>query len=97
MGYMPEADARKRDGAQLLLRFTEGSDLRETLKRKAALNGRTLTAEIIFRLEQSLVREETNDSLPTANSELAELKSRVDELSETFRHHINWHIESDKL
>ncbi|WP_210165076.1 hypothetical protein [Pseudorhizobium marinum] len=51
-------EKRKREGAQLLLRFSEGSGLREVLKREAALNGRTLTAEIIFRLENSVAQQE---------------------------------------
>ncbi len=45
---------KKREGHQLLLRFAEGSDLRDRLQQAAAANNRTLTQEILFRLEGSL-------------------------------------------
>jgi Arc-like DNA binding domain len=51
------SDKKKREGDQLLLRFNEGSNMRESLKRIAALNGRTLTAEILYRLERSLEQD----------------------------------------
>lgn len=44
----------KREGKQLLLRFPERSDLRERLSVAADQNNRSLSAEIIFRLEVSL-------------------------------------------
>lgn len=44
----------KREGKQLLLRFPERSDLRERLSAVADQNNRSLSAEIIFRLEASL-------------------------------------------
>lgn len=47
----------KRGGAQLLLRFPESSDLRERLNMLAVGNNRSLTAEIVHRLEASLTAE----------------------------------------
>ena len=47
------SETRKREGPQLLLRFAEGSDLRDRLNAIAAANNRSLTAEILHRLEQS--------------------------------------------
>ncbi|CDZ53363.1 Arc family DNA-binding protein [Neorhizobium galegae] len=47
-------DTRKREGQQLLLRFPEGSDLRERLEECAKANSRSLTGEIIQRLEASM-------------------------------------------
>ena len=47
-------EARKREGQQLLLRFADGSDLKDRLQEVAKLNNRTLTQEILFRLESSL-------------------------------------------
>lgn len=44
----------KREGKQLLLRFPERSDLRERLSAVADQNNRSLSAEIIFRLDVSL-------------------------------------------
>lgn len=41
-------------GKQLLLRFAEGSDLRERLDEVARANGRSTTAEVLLRLEASL-------------------------------------------
>jgi hypothetical protein len=46
--------ATKRDGPQLLLRFPPGSDLRDRLAEIAERNQRSLSAEIIFRLDMSL-------------------------------------------
>lgn len=43
----------KREGKQLLLRFPEKSDLRDWLSDAAERNNRSLSAEIIFRLEAS--------------------------------------------
>lgn len=47
-------DERRREGAQLLLRFPERSDLKDRLEEHARQNKRSLTAEIIHRLEASL-------------------------------------------
>lgn len=47
-------DKRKREGQQLLLRFPDGSDLRDRLEERAKANSRSLTGEIIQRLESSL-------------------------------------------
>lgn len=51
------AEPRKREGQQLLLRFAEGSDLRDRLDEIARANNRSLTAEILHRLEASLSDE----------------------------------------
>lgn len=47
-------ETRKREGQQLLLRFPDGSDLRDRLDECARANSRSLTGEIIHRLEASL-------------------------------------------
>lgn len=49
-------DGRKM-GGQLLLRFPETSDLRQCLQELADKNNRTLTSEIIHRLELSIDRD----------------------------------------
>ena len=41
-------------GHQMQIRFPEGSDLRERLMERARANNRSLTAEIMWRLEVSL-------------------------------------------
>ncbi|MBL9062591.1 hypothetical protein [Tabrizicola sp.] len=48
---------RKQAGEQLLVRFAEGSDLRSRLEAAAKANNRTVTKEVIHRLEASLVEE----------------------------------------
>ncbi len=45
---------RKQAGHQMQIRFPEGSDLRERLMERAKANNRSLTAEIMWRLEISL-------------------------------------------
>lgn len=65
------ADERGRDGKRLLLRFPEGSDLKERLEEVASGNARSLTAEILFRLEQSLKAGTTPDPEGDARSKLA--------------------------
>jgi len=50
-------------GKQLLLRFAEGSDLRERLDQIAKANGRSTTAEVLLRLEASLQAEERSGGL----------------------------------
>ncbi|WP_276118377.1 Arc family DNA-binding protein [Pararhizobium qamdonense] len=89
-----EDEKRKREGAQLLLRFNEGSDMRETLKRIAALNGRTLTAEILYRLEQSL---EGDDKLVNVSrgAKFDDFEQRLTALEGTMTAHLNWHIQHD--
>lgn len=47
-------DRRERKGPQLLLRFEDGSDLRDRLNAVAKANGQTLSAEIVRRLEWTL-------------------------------------------
>lgn len=58
-------EPRKREGPQLLLRFPEGSNLRDRLDGAARENKRSLTAEIIHRLERSL---ENAEPLPPGGS-----------------------------
>ena len=58
------AERRKpQTGKQLLLRFAEGSDLRDRLDQIAKANGRSTTAEVLLRLEASLQAEEKTSSL----------------------------------
>ena len=45
---------RKQAGHQMQISFPEGSDLRERLMDRAKANNRSLTAEIMWRLEVSL-------------------------------------------
>ena len=59
-------EPRKREGPQLLLRFPEGSNLRDRLDDLARENKRSLTAEIIHRLERSL---ENAQPLPSESNE----------------------------
>jgi len=47
-------ERRKQAGHQMQIRFPEGSDLRERLMECARVNNRSLTAEIMWRLEVSL-------------------------------------------
>jgi hypothetical protein len=47
-------ETKKREGQQLLLRFPDGSDLRERLEECAKASSRSLTGEIVHRLEMSL-------------------------------------------
>ena len=54
--------ARKRDGRQFLLRFAEESDLRDRLHQVAKANNRTLTQEILYRLEASLADSSMSDA-----------------------------------
>jgi hypothetical protein len=51
---------RKQAGEQLLVRFAEGSDLRARLEAAAKANNRTVTKEVIHRLEASLSKEGTS-------------------------------------
>lgn len=57
-------EARKREGQQLLLRFADRSDLKDRLQEVAKLNNRTLTQEILFRLESSL-EDDVGDAATT--------------------------------
>jgi hypothetical protein len=57
-------ERRKQTGQQLLLRFPEGSDLRDRLDEIARLNNRSLTAEIIHRLDASLSSKKNNGLPP---------------------------------
>ena len=51
---MVNEERRKQAGHQMQIRFPEGSDLRERLMEFARANNRSLTAEIMWRLEVSL-------------------------------------------
>ena len=59
----------KKSGNQLLLRFPEAGNLRERLSQIAERNNRSLTAEIINRLESSLDAGSSNPALAPSNSE----------------------------
>ncbi|WP_031248034.1 hypothetical protein [Mesorhizobium sp. LNHC229A00] len=48
-------ERRKQAGHQMQIRFAEGSDLRERLMDLARVNNRSLTAEIMYRLEISML------------------------------------------
>lgn len=69
---------KKREGHQLLLRFAEGSDLRDRLQQAAAASNRTLTQEILYRLEASL-QADTVDSAPqrTGGMSFAQTAKRI--------------------
>jgi tetrahydromethanopterin S-methyltransferase subunit G len=51
---MTSEHRKPQTGKQLLLRFAEGSDLRDRLDQIARANGRSTTAEVLLRLEASL-------------------------------------------
>lgn len=72
---------RKREGQQLLLRFPEGSELRDRLKGIADANNRTLTAEIIHRLEASLEADVPDftkpDRLEVLEKDVAAIKRKL--------------------
>jgi len=54
---------KKTERSQLHLRFRENSDLLKRLENAAALSGRgSVTAEVIYRLEQSLNRDDSEKS-----------------------------------
>ena len=83
---------RKRLGDQLLIRFDEGSDLRERLDKAAKVNTRSLSAEIIHRLEESLRMEDDTWLEKAKNSPIARLRkdmmvmeARLDEQLELLR------------
>lgn len=72
-------------GKQLLLRFAEGSDLRDRLDKIAKENGRSTTAEVLLRLEASLQVEQKTGGLSfmqtvKAASDHPDLEARVSEL-----------------
>ena len=69
---------KKREGQQLLIRFPVGSDLRTRLEEVAKASGRTTTAEVIHRLEQSLEGEKGLEAdVETLRAEVRMLSSRV--------------------
>lgn len=72
-------EPRKREGHQLLIRFPEGSDIRERLDVLAKANSRSLSAEIIHRLDMSL-RVEV--SAGAASPDAPVLFKRVDTLEQ---------------
>ncbi|KQN87815.1 hypothetical protein ASF03_02190 [Rhizobium sp. Leaf68] len=77
-------ETRKREGQQLLLRFTDGSDLRDRLDECARANNRSLTGEILFRLEASLQTGIVTpvDENPVKTSDFARLEEKVKRLEE---------------
>lgn len=76
-------ETRKREGQQLLLRFPEGSDLRDRLDECARTNNRSLTGEIIHRLEMSMSTAATSlpadrsDDAPVGHAEFVRLVEKV--------------------
>lgn len=76
-------ERRKQTGQQLLLRFPEGSDLRDRLEAIARVNNRSTTAEALLRLEKSLkdddgVPDFTRDyRLETLESDMAAIKKKL--------------------
>lgn len=71
------ADSRKRIGDQLLIRFDEGSDLRDRLDKVARANSRSLSAEIIHRLEESLRQEDETWLEKAKNSPIGRLRREM--------------------
>lgn len=63
------------------LRFPDG--MRELIKQKADDAGRSMNAEIIYRLEQSFLGTFSNEELPTADQARALAAKSRDELKET--------------
>lgn len=80
-------ETRKREGQQLLLRFTEGSDLREKLEECAKANNRSLTGEILHRLEHSIigqaVKEVVSEDDFVKYKEFIRLREQVRAIQET--------------
>jgi len=82
-------------GKQLLLRFAEGSDLRDRLDQIAKTNGRSTTAEVLLRLEASLQAEEKTGGLSFVQTVKAaaakaasgdpDLEARVSELEKAVK------------
>jgi replication-associated recombination protein RarA len=70
---------REREGDQLLVRFERGSDLRKRLKKAADDNNRTMTKEVIYRLENSF-----EEKVPEATA--AELRSELNLLNDQVRY-----------
>ena len=96
MGHLMTAERRKpQTGKQLLLRFAEGSDLRDRLDRIAKANGRSTTAEVLLRLEASLQAEEETGGLSFVQTVKAaaakaasgdpDLEARVSELEKVVK------------
>lgn len=81
-------DSRKREGQQLLLRFPDGSDLRKRLELCADANNRSLTGEIIHRLEMSMsaaaatLPADRSDDAPVGYAEFVRLAEKVRWLEE---------------
>jgi len=71
------ASSRKRIGDQLLIRFDGGSDLRDRLEKVAKANSRSLSAEIIHRLEESLLQEDETWLEKAKNSPIGRLRREM--------------------
>jgi len=65
---MPAERRKPQTGKQLLIRFAEGSDLRDRLEQVAKANGRSTTAEVLLRLEASLPKETGSEGLAFART-----------------------------
>src|SRR4051812_36331276 len=83
-------ESRKREGQQLLLRFPEGSNIRDRLDELARENNRSLTAEIIHRLTASIEDSSDARSVVAARRLLSgtdqlELEQRLSKLESAFQ------------
>lgn len=74
-------DRKPQTGQQLLLRFPEGSDMRDRLNEIAKGNGRSLSAEIVHRLEWTL--DEANGYGGAAPAVEERIASLAEDLSHT--------------
>jgi len=77
-------ERRKQTGQQLLLRFEEGSDLRDRLEKIAKANGRSTTAEVLLRLKKSLGEDDNASAI-----DLDSIASRIEALKEEFNGNID--------
>lgn len=83
---------KKQAGQPMLIRFSDGSDLRERLEERAKSSNRSLTAEILHRLETSLgdatvlPTENLHDMIITdLNEKLEAAWERLDWLDDHFK------------
>lgn len=84
---MVNEDTRR--GKRLLLRFPEKTDLYELLDGLSKKNGRSLTKEIIFRLEKSINEDvERSPIMKLQTSPLIELEMKVERNEEKFEDEI---------
>src|SRR3546814_13617245 len=105
MRCLMTAERRKpQTGKQLLLRFAEGSDLRDRLDQLATANGRSTTAEVLLRLAASLQAEDKTglSFVPTIKaatvkpaSDEPDLESRISALVKLARASCRVSVEPD--